>query len=39
MKAYCRTATRKVEEGIWAVSLGHLIQHGQHFDRVFRLHR
>lgn len=39
VKTYCCTATRKVEEGIWTVSLGHLIQHWQHFDGMLWLHR
>lgn len=39
MKAYCCTATRKVEEGVWTVSLWHLIQHRQHSHTMFGLHR
>lgn len=27
VEAYCCAATRKIEEGIWTVPLGHLIQH------------
>lgn len=37
-RSYRCAAAREVEEGVGAVSLGHLIQHGQHFDRVSRLH-
>lgn len=36
-RSYCCAAAGEVEEGVGSVSLGHLIQHGQHLDRVSRL--
>lgn len=38
-RSYCCAAAGEVEEGVGSVSLGHLIQHGQHFDRVSRLRK